>query len=220
MVPFRQSGGENIDDCNIDGSLSGQELYHRFKHTLFDRIEQYIDGVKKTLKKYARYKDLAIVCEPGRSVVGYAGILLSRVLFVKQRRTELQEKDFVIIDSSMSELIRPVLYGGQHPTVLLKTAGELDEQRKVADIVGPVCESGDFLGKKRKICGVRRGDLMVICHCGAYGMSMSSNYNSRPLVTELLIDNLNHVRLIKSKQDIDCLFKDEKRLLKLLQCKL
>ena len=214
MIPFKMNENKpNVLNCNIDGNLNGYQLYDIFEKNIFNRIDIFIDGVMNTLyddKYNGKYKDLSILCEPGRSIVGYCSILLCKVLFVKKRIG--LNKDFVVIDGSMSEFIRPSLYQGIHPIILLKKVDKDKETRNV-DIVGPVCESGDFLGKGRKIKGVERNDLLAVCHVGAYGYVMSSNYNSRPSVMELLIDNHNKLRVIKPRQTIENLYNDELTLL-------
>jgi diaminopimelate decarboxylase len=121
-----------------------------------------------------------LVLEPGRVIVGNAGILLTRVLYTK----EGSEKRFVIADAGMNDLMRPALYGSYHAVwpVVQDTNGEV-----VADLVGPICESGDFLAKDRRMPAFRRGDLVAVMSAGAYGFSMSSNYNSRPRAAEVLV---------------------------------
>jgi diaminopimelate decarboxylase len=123
---------------------------------------------------------LHLLLEPGRFIVAQAGALLTRVLYVKQNGA----KTFVITDAGMNDLIRPSLYQAHHeilPVVLRKAA-----ETKV-DVVGPVCESGDFFARDRLLAGVRPGDLVLVLDAGAYGMSLSSNYNTRPRPAEVLV---------------------------------
>ncbi len=124
--------------------------------------------------------DCTFVFEPGRVIVGNAGMLVSEVLYTKQTG----EKNFVIVDAGMNDLIRPSLYGSYHAIqpVIEKTDAQFD-----ADIVGPICESGDYLAKKRTIPRFERGDLLAVMSAGAYGFTMASNYNSRPRVAEVLV---------------------------------
>jgi len=127
-------------------------------------------------------KDLncTLILEPGRVIAGNAGILVSKVLYLK----EGTEKTFIIVDAAMNDLIRPSLYGAfQTIQPVIKTEGE----EIVADIVGPICESGDFFAKDRKIPNLKPHDLIAIMSAGAYGFTMSSNYNSRPRVPEVLV---------------------------------
>lgn len=149
-------------------------------------------------------RGLKIVLEPGRSIAGNAGILLTRVLHVKTSGA----KRFVICDASMTELIRPALYGAYHfiwPTDAGgyvprgRAAQQPHEGLSVCDVVGPVCESGDFLARDRSLPPVRRGDLLAVFTAGAYAMSMSSNYNSRPRAAEVLVEGAV-ARLIRRRE--------------------
>jgi diaminopimelate decarboxylase len=131
--------------------------------------------------------DCTLIFEPGRVVVGNAGILVSEVLYTKGNGT----KDFVIVDAGMNDLIRPSLYGSYHAIQpVVQTSADLFD----ADIVGPICESGDFLAKNRTIPRFERGDLLAVMSAGAYGFTMASNYNSRPRVAEVMVrDDRYHV---------------------------
>lgn len=123
---------------------------------------------------------LTLILEPGRVIVGNAGILVTKVLYNKQG----EGKDFVIVDAAMNDLARPSLYDAYHAiTPVVKTQAPI----KKADVVGPICESGDFLAKDRKIPQVHCGDLLAVMSAGAYGYTMSSNYNSRPRVAEVMV---------------------------------
>jgi len=121
-----------------------------------------------------------LLVEPGRFVAGNAGVLLTRVLYVK----ETSAKNFVIVDAGMNDLIRPALYGAYHEVL----PARMREGTFLADVVGPVCETGDFLAKDRELPRVKEGDLLVVRTAGAYGFVMSSNYNSRPRAAEVLVD--------------------------------
>ena len=140
-------------------------------------IEAYAQSVVPTLKQL----DLRILVEPGRLMVGNAGVLLTRVLYVKKGG----HKKFVIVDAGMNDLIRPALYESYHEIVPLRhsTSRHLDR----VDIVGPVCESGDFFAQDRELPPLNEGDLIAVMSAGAYGFSMASNYNSRPLAAEVLV---------------------------------
>jgi diaminopimelate decarboxylase len=124
--------------------------------------------------------DCTLILEPGRVIAGNAGILVTRVIYIK----EGTEKTFVTVDAAMNDLIRPSLYGSfQAIQPIVKKPGE----EIVADIVGPICESGDFLAKERTIPPVKPNDLLAVMSAGAYGFTMSSNYNSRPRVPEIMV---------------------------------
>ncbi len=155
-----------------------------------------------------------LVLEPGRFIVGNAGILVSRVIYTK----ESGGKHFIIQDAAMNDLIRPTLYDSFHRIWPVEPAGELpappeDYEVEIPgtfaqDVVGPVCESGDFLAKGRRLPKVERGNLLATFSAGAYGMSMSSNYNARPRAAEVLVDGGNH-RLIRRRETYDDLVRTE-----------
>lgn len=144
-----------------------------------------------------------IVLEPGRNLVGNAGLLLTRVEYLKHGT----EKNFAIIDAAMNDLIRPALYDGHHEIVPVRPRGG---GGKVYDIVGPVCESGDFLGHDRALA-LAEGDLLAVMSAGAYGMSMSSNYNTRSRAAEIMVDG-SQAHLIRKREPAESLFALEQRL--------
>ncbi|MCX6970419.1 MAG: diaminopimelate decarboxylase [Verrucomicrobia bacterium] len=145
---------------------------------------------------------LRILFEPGRFLVGNAGVLLSTVQYVKKTPS----KTFVIVDAGMNDLIRPALYEGWHEIVRLKESREPSVQM---DVVGPVCESGDFFAQDRELSPLEAGDRIALLSAGAYGFVMSSNYNSRPLLPEVLVDGSN-VHLIRRRQTLEDLISGEK----------
>lgn len=133
-----------------------------------------------------------LIIEPGRSIVGNAGVLITRVLYQKK----VEEKEFVIVDAGMNDLIRPSLYGAYHhllPVIKRRRDSVL------CDVVGPICESGDFLAKERKLTKVKKGEYLAVMGAGAYGFSMSSNYNSRPRAAEIMVRGREHF-LIRSRE--------------------
>jgi diaminopimelate decarboxylase len=148
-------------------------------------------------------RNLEVMLEPGRAIVGNAGVLLTRVEYLKTDK----ERRFAIVDASMSELIRPALYEAWHDIVPVR---ERPEEGAVYDVVGPVCESSDVLGTGRSLA-VREGDLLAILSAGAYAMAMASNYNSRPRPCEVLVEG-GEAREIRARETIDSLFALEKRL--------
>ncbi len=156
-------------------------------------------GKKSKLK--ARYK---ILIEPGRTVAGNSGVLLTEVLFRKERA----QKDFIIVDAAMNDLLRPSLYGSYHEIVPVEKAATRGKKKK-ADIVGPVCETGDCLAHDRQMpTGVGKGDLLAILSAGAYGFSMSGNYNSRPRPAEVLVEN-GVIRVIRRRETLEDLIRGE-----------
>jgi diaminopimelate decarboxylase len=131
------------------------------------------------LKKSA----LKIILEPGRFISGNSGILVSRVIYTKRT----PRKKFVIVDGAMNDFIRPSLYEAYHKIVPVSVSEDSSETAEKVDVVGPVCESGDFLGKDRLLPQLAKGDLVAVMGAGAYGFAMSSNYNSRPRGPEVMV---------------------------------
>ena len=146
-------------------------------------------------------RDLEVLLEPGRSIVGEAGALVTRVLYRKSNGP----KEFVIVDAAMNDLIRPALYHSHHEIIPVRLA---DTGTVVADVVGPVCESGDFLARHREVANVMPGDLMAIRTAGAYGFALASNYNSRPRPPEVLVDG-DAWRIIRERESLEDLVRGE-----------
>jgi len=159
-------------------------------------IEKYASAI---LEKMSGRKE-SLIFEPGRYLTGNAGFLLTQVEYLK----EGQDRHFAIVNAAMNDLMRPALYSAWHDIIPAQTR---DQPEKIWDIVGPVCESGDFLGRSRSLA-LMEGDLLVIRSAGAYGMSMSSNYNTRPRAAEVMIDGKNH-HLIREREKINDLFSGE-----------
>jgi diaminopimelate decarboxylase len=128
---------------------------------------------------------LRIILEPGRFISGNSGILVTRVIYSKRT----PRKKFLIVDSGMSDLIRPSLYEAYHKIVPVTLDQNTSETAERTDVVGPICETGDFLGKDRLLPGMGSGELLAVMGAGAYGFTMSSNYNSRPRATEAMVIN-------------------------------
>ncbi len=158
-----------------------------------------------TLRAKIQPLDVTLMLEPGRSLVAEAGVLLTRVLLVKQNG----EKKFVIMDAGMNDLIRPALYQAHHEIVPVKQSSGREEIK--ADIVGPVCETGDFFAHSRELPAVEAGDLLAIRTVGAYGFVLSSNYNSRSRPCELLIDG-DHVHIARQRESWENLIRGESSL--------
>lgn len=149
--------------------------------------------------------DVTIVCEPGRFLVGNAGIFLTKVLYEKKNN----EKRFVVVDGAMNDLIRPSLYGAYHEINALNSASS---QNSPCDIVGPICESGDFLAKGVELPNLNSGDLLCVKSAGAYGFTMSSNYNSRGRAAEVAVQG-GKARLIRKRESFEDLIALEKEYL-------
>ncbi|WAK01934.1 diaminopimelate decarboxylase [Methylobacter sp. YRD-M1] len=148
--------------------------------------------------------DFEILVEPGRAIVGNAGILVTQVEYLKPTA----HKNFAIVDAAMNDLVRPSLYSAWQEIIPVKKQSQAPEMRW--DIVGPVCETGDFLGKERTL-RIAQGDLLAVRSSGAYGFSMSSNYNSRPRVAELMVDG-SDLHLIRARETITQLWAGEQLL--------
>ena len=147
-------------------------------------------------------RGLTLHVEPGRSIVGPEGVLLTRVLY----RKKSADKEFIVVDASMTELIRPALYQAWHDIIPLRQAPERGVV--MADVVGPVCESGDFLAKDREMPNAVPGDFLAVCTAGAYGFVQSSNYNSRPRVPEILVEG-SQWRVVRTRETFDDLIRGE-----------
>jgi len=150
-----------------------------------------------------RYRNLKLLIEPGRAIVGNAGVLLTRVQYLKHA----EAKNFAIVDAAMNDLMRPALYDAWQDIVpVLKRAGAAQQY----DVVGPVCESGDFLGQDRTL-KLQARDLLAVCSAGAYGASMSSNYNTRPRAPEVMVDG-EHFHVVRRRETIEELLRPESLL--------
>jgi diaminopimelate decarboxylase len=177
---------------NFGGGL-GVRYHNETPPAIYDYIHLLVNKLKK--------HKLTIIIEPGRAIIANAGILLTRVEYVKHNKN----KNFAIVDAGMNDLLRPSLYNAWQDILPVKQQTETAD--KMYDIVGPVCESADFLGKNRKL-NIDTGDLLAICSSGAYGFSMSSNYNSRPRAAEVLVDH-DTVHVIRQRETIQELFLKE-----------
>jgi diaminopimelate decarboxylase len=145
--------------------------------------------------------DVTLILEPGRVIVGNAGILLTEVQYLKETET----KKFVIVDGGMNDLIRPALYGSYQA---IQPVVQTNADKMIADVVGPICESGDFFAKDREIARPRRGDLLAVMSAGAYGFTMASNYNSHPKPPEVLVDG-DRYYIVRKRESMDDLINGE-----------
>src|SRR5438445_4810349 len=179
------------------GNESKKKSASRTKSAL--SIQQYVDAILPPLRDL----NLRILLEPGRLLVGNAGVLLTRVRYLKQTG----QKKFAIVDAGMNDLIRPALFPSYHEIVPLRESQRGGERDKI-DIVGPVCETGDFFARDREMPELREGDLLAIMSAGAYGFVMASNYNSRPLPGEALVRD-DKFALIRKRQTNEGLIRDE-----------
>jgi len=166
------------------------------------QVGAYAEALLAPLERLG--EDVTLLLEPGRFLVAQAGLLLARVLYVKKNG----KKTFVITDAGMNDLIRPALYQAHHEIVAVAPR---EGRKRVVDVVGPVCETGDFFARDRLLPELRMGDLVAILDAGAYGSSLSSNYNSRPRPAEVLVEGKT-VELIRRRETMEDLFRPELEL--------
>ncbi|MCP4604375.1 MAG: diaminopimelate decarboxylase [Proteobacteria bacterium] len=192
MVGTLKSRGFNLSYMDLGGGLG----------ITYDAEEpptpaEYADAIRDELKN----EEISLILEPGRNLAGNAGILLTRVLYTKKA----YDKHFVIVDTGMNDLIRPSLYDSFHAIVPVVDTNRDEVQ---VDVVGPICESGDFLARGRELPELKPGELIAVMSAGAYGFSMASTYNSRPFAAEVLVSG-KEFRLIRERDTYDDLMRGE-----------
>jgi diaminopimelate decarboxylase len=160
-------------------------------------IREFIESLRARLGE----SGLRVMVEPGRSIVGPAGVLLTRVLYRKKNGP----KEFVVVDAAMNDLIRPSLYDAHHEIIPVRKNAL---PPVTADVVGPICETGDFLARGRQMANVMPGDFLAVCAAGAYGFVLSSNYNSRPRAAEVLVEGAAY-RVIRRRETFEDLVRGE-----------
>jgi diaminopimelate decarboxylase len=188
LVERLETSGIRLKHIDVGGGIG-----IRYRDETPEPVSDFVAGALSALGGRAE----AVVFDPGRSIVGNAGALLTRVEYVKP--------GFLVVDAAMNDLIRPALYGAWHD---VRPVRESVPGETVYDIVGPVCESADFLAKGRRLAAVE-GDLLAVLSAGAYGMSMSSNYNSRPRAPEVLVDG-STAHLVRRRESVDELIAHER----------
>jgi diaminopimelate decarboxylase len=193
FVKELKAAGIDIQYVNIGGGLG---------ITYKDETPPLPKDVAQALRPLLKDCGCTIVMEPGRAIVGNAGILVTSTLYHKKS----DEKRFLIVDAGMNDLIRPSLYEAYHD---IRPVVQSDATEAVFDVVGPICESGDFLAKDRKLPGIKQGALLAVMSAGAYGFSMSSNYNSRPRVAEVIVKG-NDYYIVRERETYEDLVRGEK----------
>ena len=168
-----------------------------------DQVQPTVAAYLNPLLDKLKGRGLKVVLEPGRRLVGNAGLLLTRIEYLKAG----EEKNFAIIDAAMNDLMRPALYEAWHDIVPVTPRPGVTQDY---DVVGPVCETGDFLGQARPLA-VQPGDLLAVMSAGAYGMAMASNYNTRPRAAEIMVDG-TQVHLIRARESVEQLYVGEELL--------
>ena len=191
MIDRLQTIGIELDHIDIGGGIGIS-----YKDEKITPLNHYVSMIKKYLSKYNK----KIILEPGRLIIGKAGILLTKVEYIKRS----EHKNFIVVDAAMNDLMRPSLYGAHHNVINISNPKKGDE---IFDIVGPICETGDFLAKDRQI-SASEDDLLAFMDAGAYGFSMSSNYNTRPKIAEILVDQTDF-KLIRQRETFDDLIQHE-----------
>jgi diaminopimelate decarboxylase len=184
LVDRLESAGIRLQHIDVGGGIG-----IRYRDETPQPPSRFVTDTLKALDE----RPHTVIFDPGRSIVGNAGVLLTRIEYVKPR--------FLVVDAAMNDLIRPALYGAWHE---VRTVKESPGPGAVYDIVGPVCESADFLAKDRRLAA-GEGDLLAIMSCGAYAMAMSSNYNSRPRAAEVLVAQ-GEARLVRRRESVAELF--------------
>jgi len=198
---IRELEGDGIRIKFVDAGGGLGIDYHGGGESPVAKAERYAAAIESAL----RGLEVRLLVEPGRFLIAQAGALLARVLYVKRNGA----KTFVITDAGMNDLIRPALYQAWHE--VLPVVRDPKAKSCVVDLVGPVCESGDFFARDRTMPEVKEGDLVAILDAGAYGMALSSNYNSRPRPAEVMVKGKG-ARLIRRRETIRDLIRQESRL--------
>ncbi len=197
FVQTLRADGHNISHIDFGGGLGIPYYMDREAPPAPDAYAAMVRRVTHNL-------GCTLMFEPGRMIVGNAGILLTRVIYVKHG----DAKNFVIIDAAMNDLIRPTLYEAHHDILPVRQAKK-DAPMMVADVVGPVCESGDYLALDRSLPEPKPGDLLAIMTAGAYGAVQSGSYNTRPLVPEVLVKD-DQYAVVRPRVDVEALIAMDK----------
>jgi diaminopimelate decarboxylase len=200
LVRALRQEGHDIRYVDAGGGL-GISYAKNAKPNFPARVKSYASAIVRPLKRL----DVHVLLEPGRSIIGPAGVLLTRVIYRKQN----DGKQFFIVDAAMNDLMRPSLYGAHHEIVPVALRAGSSTLCKV-DVVGPICESGDFFARDRELPPAQEGDLLAILDAGAYGMSLASNYNTRPRAAEVLVDGKKS-RLVRKRESVADLMALERR---------
>lgn len=190
MVDTLADNGITLEHIDLGGGLG-----IRYRDERPPAADEYIAALLEKLQTLgSRYQSLRIMIEPGRSIVGNAGILVTKVLYTKSNTV----KNFAIVDAAMNDLMRPALYDAWQEVVPVRQS---DAEEKLYDIVGPICETGDFLARER-LLSLQQNDLLAVLSAGAYGAVMSSNYNARPRCPEVLVDG-DRFHVVRRRESMD-----------------
>jgi len=199
LLDALSAGGLSVHHLDLGGGLG-----IRYRDEQPPSPAEYVAALLRKLDVHAdKHRHLKIVIEPGRAIVGNAGVLLTRVQYLKHN----EAKNFAIVDAAMNDLMRPALYDAWQDII---PVAKRDAAVQRYDVVGPVCETGDFLGHDRAL-SLQPGDLLAVCSAGAYGSSMSSNYNTRPRAAEVMVDGGKY-HVVRRRETIEDLLLPESRL--------
>lgn len=198
LVRELRADGHRIDYVDAGGGLGIS--YDKPSTGFSSQVRNYAQSLAAPLRNLR----VQLLLEPGRSIIGPSGVLLTTVLYKKAN----DGKRFLVVDAAMNDLIRPALYGAHHEILPVVRSQQTDAQNETADVVGPVCETGDFFARDRQLPSVHEGDLLAIMDAGAYGMALASNYNTRPRATEILISGKS-AKVIRRREKISDLLRAE-----------
>jgi diaminopimelate decarboxylase len=199
LVRELRQDGHQIDYVDAGGGLGIS-----YEKSDAEEFPRQVSAYARALAAPLHQLKICLLLEPGRSIIGPAGVLLTTLLYKKAN----DGKRFLVVDAAMNDLIRPALYGAHHEIVPVTRHVE-SETPETVDVVGPVCESGDFFARDREVASIAEGDLLAILDVGAYGMALASNYNTRPRPAELLVSGKN-AKLIRRRESISDLLKNER----------
>jgi diaminopimelate decarboxylase len=199
LVRELRSDGHRIDYVDAGGGLG-----INYEKPDSGDLRVSIAAYARALVSPLRGLGVRLLLEPGRSIVGPAGVLLTTVIYKKRNNG----KQFVVVDAAMNDLIRPALYGAYHEIVPVTQGASPTSKSEVLDIVGPVCETGDFFARDRELPPVEQGDLLAILDAGAYGMVLASNYNTRPRAAEVLVSGKS-AKIIRKRERVSDLLRGE-----------
>jgi diaminopimelate decarboxylase len=198
LVRVLREDGHRIEYVDTGGGLGID--YQKAGSDFSEYVARYAQSVTAPL----RGLNVHLLLEPGRSIVGPAGVLLSSVVYRKENGT----KTFLVVDAAMNDLIRPALYDAYHAIVPVVQSKASSSGAEMVDVVGPICESGDFFARDRELPRVEEGDLLAILDAGAYGMALASNYNSRPRPAEILVRGKS-AKIIRRRETVRELYSSE-----------
>jgi len=203
FVRALRADGHRVEYVDTGGGLGIDYQKHDYQKQNLE-FESNVGNYARAVTEPLRGLNLHLLLEPGRAIVGPAGVLVTSVLYKKKNGG----KRFLVVDAAMNDLIRPALYGAHHEIVPVVQREEVGGTREISDVVGPVCESGDFFARDRDLPRVDEGNLLAILDAGAYGMVLASNYNTRPRPAEVLVSGKS-VKVIRRRETVKELYSSE-----------